>query len=139
VGRIIRVVVGLLLALGLVGIAGPATAAPAYGPWSSEVAGLQARVSQPDRQYARVFVQFRRSASSTDGDRQVRISYRAQGADHTTTVAAESLAPGQSTRFGTSKIPCGHSIQVNAMARKRADGGAWSPWYSVGANLTRSC
>lgn len=118
--------------------AAPASAAPSYGPWSSEVLGLSGRVSPPTAKQARAYAQVRRAAGS-EGQRQARASYRIGGGKKVT-LKARSLAPGSTTTFRTNKVPCGKSITVVAQGRYRASASSsWSPWYSVTATLERSC
>jgi len=143
VARILRTLVALVLlvvpTIGLVASTSTtATAAPAYGPWSSEVLGLQGRVSPPSAQQARAYVQFRR-AEDSDGERQVRMAYRL-GNGKRVTLGARSLAPGATTQYRSARVGCGKRITVVAQGRYRADASAaWSAWYEVSATFKRSC
>ncbi|MDN4160148.1 hypothetical protein [Nocardioides abyssi] len=141
--RILRTLVALVLLVvptaGLVASTSTtASAAPTYGPWSSEVLGLQGRVSPPSEDQARAFVQFRRTKSS-EGQRQVRVAYRV-AAGKRVTLAARSLAPGTRTQYRTAAVPCGKRITVVAQGRYRASESAdWSSWYEVSATFKRAC
>lgn len=141
--RILRTLVALVLlvvpTVGLVASTSTsASAAPTYGPWSSEVVGLQGRVSPPSAKQPRAYLQFRR-AQSSEGDRQVRMAYRI-GDRKRVTLPARSLAPGDRTQFRSARVPCGKRVVVIAQGRYRMDSSAsWTKWYSVSARFTRSC
>lgn len=141
--RILRTLVALVLVvaptLGLVASTSTtASAAPSYSPWSSEVLGLQGRVSPPAADQPRAFVQFRRTQDS-EGQRQVRVAYRL-GDGKRVTLPARTLAPGARTQYRTAPVRCGGKITVFAQGRYRADASAaWSKWYAVSATFKRSC
>ncbi len=114
-----------------------ANAAPAYGPWSSEVVGLQGRVAPLRAGQPRVHVQFRRSESS-EGRRQVRMAYRITDR-HKVTRPARNLAPGAQTRFRSAKVPCGKNVTIFAQARTTNAAGEWLQWHAVSAKFKRTC